>query len=374
MSRESVSGPRYTDLVKGLPNTVPFVGPEAQERALGTAFRSRIGANESVFGPSPRVISAMERAVRDTWMYGDPENHELKQALAEYHGVPFANIVVGEGIDGLLGYLVRMLVSEGSPVVTSRGAYPTFNYHVCGFGGRLCMVPYRNDAEDPDALLDLARKEQPALIYIANPDNPMGTWHKAEVIQDMINGVPEGSLLCLDEAYVEFAPAGTAPAFDVDDPRVIRFRTFSKAYGLAGARIGYGIAQAELIQAFDKVRNHFGVNRIAQVGAVTALKDSEYLATVVAKVAEARRRVMQIVQDCGFNALPSAANFVAIDCGADGQYAKAVLQGLVSHGIFVRMPQVTPQDRCIRISVGTDQDLDALQHVLPQVVAELGSG
>jgi histidinol-phosphate aminotransferase len=360
--------PRYTALVQGLPSTVPFVGPEAQERKLGVAFRARIGANESVFGPSPRAIAAMQEATPGLWMYGDPESHDLKRALAAYHHVSAENIVVGEGIDALLGYLVRLLVSEDVPVVTSLGAYPTFNYHVSGFGGRLSTVPYKNDAEDPFGLIELAQQEQANLIYLANPDNPMGTWHGADVVREMIDSVPDGSLLCLDEAYLEFAPLDTAPPLDVSDPRVIRFRTFSKAYGMAGARIGYGIGQADLIRAFDKVRNHFGVNRVAQIGAMTALEDVRYLDEVKNKVARGRERIAEIAKMNGLTALPSATNFVSVDCGGGGQFAEKVLQGLGAGGIFVRKPQVEPQNRCIRISVGTDTDLDLLEQELPRVI------
>jgi len=124
--------PRYTDLVQSLPATVPFVGPETQERARGARFVARLGANESVFGPSPRAVAAMAEAASGAWMYGDPEGHDLRDALAEHHGVPMDHIVVGEGIDGLLGYLVRLLVAPGDAVVTSDGANPTFNYHARG--------------------------------------------------------------------------------------------------------------------------------------------------------------------------------------------------------------------------------------------------
>ena len=360
---------RYNSLIADLPATVPFVGPETQERQRGAPFQARIGANENVFGPSPKAIKAMAEAARDVWKYGDPENHDIRHALAGYHGVSAENIVVGEGIDGLLGYLARLLVGEGTPVVTSLGAYPTFNYHVMGFGGELCTVPYLNDAEDPHALIELARRKLAPLIYIANPDNPMGTWHTADTVQAMIDAVPEGSLLCLDEAYIEFAPVDTAPPLDVSNARVIRFRTFSKAYGMAGIRIGYGIAETTLAQTFNKVRNHFGVSRIAQAAALAALDDQGYLEEVQSKVTKARQRIRNIAAANGLDSLPSATNFVAVDCGADGAYAKAVLQGLIQRDVFVRMPLVAPQNRCIRISAGTDEDLDLLEETLPQVLA-----
>ncbi|MCH8169167.1 MAG: pyridoxal phosphate-dependent aminotransferase [Proteobacteria bacterium] len=359
-----------TPLVAGLPATVPFVGPEAQERDRGRPFKARIGANESVFGPSPLAVEAMRRAAPEMWMYCDPDNHDLRQALAAHHGVPGGSIVIGEGIDGLLGYTVRLFVEPGARVVTSAGAYPTFNYHVAGYGGELVTVPYRHDAEDPEALADAARASGARLVYIANPDNPMGTWHAAGRIGRLIEAMPEGCLLCLDEAYIEFAPASAAPDWDASDPRVIRFRTFSKAHGLAGLRIGYAIAAPETAAAFNRVRNHFGVSRMAQIAALAALGDAAHLASVRAAVAGARIRIGEIAAANGLACLPSATNFVAVDCGGDGDFARLVLAGLLARDIFVRMPGVAPQDRCIRIGAGRGRELDLLAAALPQALAE----
>lgn len=360
-----------TPLAASLPSTVPFVGPETQERAQGFAFSARLGANESGFGPSPAAIAAMQNAAAEAWMYGDPENHGLKAALAAHHGCRPENIVVGEGIDGLLGYLCRLTIAAGDPVVTSLGGYPTFNFHVAGFGGTLHRAPYMGNHEDPEALLALATQTRAKLLYLANPDNPMGSHHPAETLESLIDALPETTLLVLDEAYIDFAPAGTAPRIATDDPRVIRFRTFSKAHGLAGARVGYAITAPELADAFNKVRNHFGMGRIAQAGALAALQDQAYLAQTLARAAAARARLSAIARDNGFDPLPSATNFVTMDCGRGGDYARAVLAGLVARGIFVRMPGVAPHDRCIRVSLGDDAALDAFAETLPQVIAAL---
>lgn len=364
-----MTGPRYTPLCASLPATVPFVGPETQERQRGAPFVARLGANENVFGPSPRAIEAMAKAAADQWMYGDPESFDLKQALAAAHGIAPDNIVIGEGIDGLLGYLVRLLVAPGDAVVTSAGAYPTFNYHVVGFGGQLHTVPYQGDHEDPAALFAKAAEVDAKIVYLANPDNPMGTWRSGAEIVTAMEHLPAGTLLVLDEAYVEFAPEGTAAQVDIEDPRLIRMRTFSKAYGMAGARVGYALGAAPLITAFNKIRNHFGMNRAAQIGALAALEDQSYLAQTVANVAAARARIDQIAQDNGLSTLPSATNFVAMDCGQDGDFARKVLAQLVARGLFVRMPFVAPQDRCIRISAGRPQDLDHLEALLPAALA-----
>ena len=369
MNRSDHIGPRYTDLVASLPSTVPFVDPETQERARGREFIARLGANENIFGPSPKVIAALQSADTELWKYGDAISYDLKSALAAHYGIGFDNIVVGEGIDGLLGYLVRLLVGPGDPVVTSLGAYPTFNYHVAGFGGDLVTVPYRNDFEDPVALVAKAAEIGAKLIYLANPDNPMGTVHDAQTIQAAIEAVPNGTVLILDEAYIEFAPMGSAPAFDTDDPRVIRMRTFSKAYGLAGARVGYAIGHQDLIKSFNKVRNHFGVNRSAKIGALAALQDQPYLAEVVTSIAAARDRICEIAANNGLQTIVSAANFVSVDCGRDGVFAKSMVAQLMARDVFVRMPFVAPQNRCIRVSAGRPQDLDIFEAALPLAIS-----
>ena len=361
--------PRYTDLAASLPASVPFVGPEAAERLAGRPFTARLGANESLFGPSPKAITAMERAAREVWMYGDPENHDLRQALAAHHGVTPAHIVVGEGIDGLLAYLVRLMIAPGDRVVTSDGAYPTFNFHVTGFGGILHKVPYLGDHEDPEALLALAHQINPKLVYLANPDNPMGSHHPGPVIAAMVSRLPEGALLILDEAYVDLAPEGTAPEISADDPRVIRFRTFSKGYGMAGLRVGYAVAAPDLVMAFNKVRNHFGVGRIAQAGALAALQDLDWLAQVKAQIVAGRVRLNRVAHENGLRPLPSATNFVTIDCGQDGHFARRVLAEVVARGVFIRMPFVAPHDRCIRVSLGDAAALEAFAAVLPQALA-----
>ena len=360
--------PKFTPLIELLPSSVPFVGPEALERRSGAVIKARIGANESVFGPAPSVIKALQAHAHETWMYGDPENHDLKSALATHLGIGAENICVGEGIDGLFGYALRLFVEQGTPVATSLGAYPTFNFHVAGFGGRLVTTPYVEDREDPTSLLALAKTHKAGVIYFANPDNPMGTVWPAPDVQRFIDAVPDDMMLMLDEAYSEFAEASTRPALDVEHKNVLRFRTFSKAYGLAGARVGYVIGHAEVIKAFDKIRNHFGMPRLSQVAALAALKDQAWLNHVVGEVKAARERIYEIARANGLKPIASAANFVAVDCGRDGTYARKIVDGLLNQGVFVRMPGVVPLNRCIRISAGTKQHLDLLADALPRVV------
>ncbi|MEM1343730.1 MAG: pyridoxal phosphate-dependent aminotransferase [Pseudomonadota bacterium] len=361
---------RFTSLVAGLPATVPFVGPETLERQRSQPFTARLGANENGFGPSPKAVAAMREAAGMVWRYGDPTSHDLREALAEHHGVAVERIAIGEGIDGLLANTVRLFVEPGTAVVTSEGAYPTFSYHVAGFGGVLHKVPYKDDAEDAEALAEAAHRHRARLVYFANPDNPMGLAQSAETVTRLLKALPSDCLLCLDEAYIELAPEGTAPPWSLDDPRLIRFRTFSKAHGMAGLRLGYAVADPQIVQGFERIRNHFGVNRMAQTAALAALGDQAHLQAVCLAVAKSRTRLSAIAAENGLKALPSAANFVAIDCGRDGAFARTVLDALLGRGVFVRMPGVAPLDRCIRLTCGPEPEMDVFARALPQALAE----
>ncbi|MDQ2632331.1 MAG: pyridoxal phosphate-dependent aminotransferase, partial [Pseudomonadota bacterium] len=361
--------PALTPLVAALPPTVPFVGPEAQERDRGgRPFRARIGANESSFGPAPSVIAAMRAAAPDMWMYCDPDNFDLKTAIAAHHGVGYGNVVVGEGIDGLLNLVVRMMISPGTPVVTSLGAYPTFNFHVAGCGGRLVAVPYADDHESLDGLLAAVKTENAPLVYLSNPDNPMGTWWEAGDILRFIEALPETTMLVIDEAYGELGPESALTPIDVTRPNVVWMRTFSKAYGLAGIRCGYAIGEKGFIRDFEKIRNHYGVNRMALVAGEAALADQAYLAEVKAKVAAGRERIAGIARDNGLSPIPSATNFVTIDCGANGAFALKIMEALLQRDVFIRKPMVPVLDRCIRVSVGLDHELDILAEEMPRAV------
>ena len=359
-----------TDLARALPASVPFRSPEWDERERGAPFRARLGANENLFGPSPAAAEAMARAAGAAWKYGDATCHDLREALAGHLDVPPAHIGIGPGIDGLLGWLVRLTVAPGAAVVTSDGAYPTFNYHVTGFGGALHKVPYRGDAEDIAGLTDAARRTGARLVYLCNPDNPMGSHHPGPAIARTLDDLPAGTLLVLDEAYGAFAPEGTLPAIDPADPRVIRMRSFSKAYGLAGARVGYAIGPADLIAAFERVRDHFVMTRMSLAGAEAALEDRTWLSDMLRRTDAARRRIGAIARENGLTPLPSATNFVAVDCGAGGAFARHVLAAMKARGVFLRMPQAPPGDRCIRVTAGPDAALDIFAAELPAALAD----
>ncbi|MET3924832.1 pyridoxal phosphate-dependent aminotransferase [Devosia sp. 2618] len=366
-----MSRPPLSPITATLDETVPFVGPEAIARRTGVPLKARIGANESPFGPAPSVLKAMAAAASESWHYGDPENHDLRLAIANHLGVDPANVMPGEGVDAILGMAVRLFAAPSSTVVTSLGGYPTFNYHIFGYGAAMHTVPYIGDREDVDALARAARETQASMVYLANPDNPMGSWWDAASVERFIDAVPETTMIILDEAYGEFAPQGTLPALDVERENLLRMRTFSKAYGLAGARVGYVIGETRNISAFNRIRNHFGISNVAQAAGIAALADQAFLQQSLLDVRQSLAETAAIAQKHGLMPLPTATNFLAVDCGRDGPHAQAILDGLAKRGIFVRKPVVTGLNRCIRISAGTADDRALLDAALGEVLAEL---
>ena len=255
-------------------------------------------------------------------------------------------------------------------MVTSLGGYPTFNYQVAGYGGELHQIPYRDDRSDLDGLLAKVHDTGAKLVYLANPDNPMGTWHDGETVQNFVEALPQGVTLLLDEAYIEFAPLGVSCPTDSANPRLVRMRTFSKAHGMAGARIGYVVANKEHIVSYNKIRNHFAVNRIAQEGALASLEDDAFIKRVIEEVAKGREEYHRLALSLNIGSIESAANFVCFDVGA-GKRGRTLLKALEAHGVFVRMPGVVPLDRCIRVTVGTPperaQFTQVFQAILPTV-------
>jgi histidinol-phosphate aminotransferase len=330
----------------------PFVAPEELARRVGRTSLLRLGANESAFGPSPRAIAAMRDAVGLTSWYGDPESIALRSALAQRHDCAVEEIVIASGIDELMGLIVRAFCGPGDACVATRGTYPTLFYHLNAYGAKAEFAePDAGGGIVPEAIVDAVRRSGAKLVYVANPDNPSGTFADRATLAALREALPDDVLLFLDEAYADFVPRDELPP-DVIDPRTIRTRTFSKAYGMAGARIGYALASAETIAVFQKLRLHFGVNRTAQIGALAALEDDAFLRGVVAEVARGRDEYRALAVQHGLPAPPSATNFVCIGIGTREQ-AEAMVRVLLELGVFVRKPWAPPLDGYIRVTVGT---------------------
>jgi len=347
--------PRPTPQIAAVPASTPFVAPEALARSVGRDSLVRLGANESAFGPSPKAIAAMQSGLGRTSWYGDPESRDLREALALERHCSLDNIVVGSGIDDLLGLVVRTYLGPGATALATRGTYPTFAYHVIGYGGTMATVDARSDGSvDIDGMIERSQILSPAIVYLANPDNPSGTMAAAVDVERLRAALPAGTLLVLDEAYVDFIGDAGVLADGIFE-NTIRMRTFSKAHGLAGARIAYAIAAPEIIATFEKIRLHFGVNRSAQIGALAALNDRAYTTYVVGEVARGRAAYVALGQKLGVATLASSTNFVCFRLGSRAE-AEALVAALLERGIFVRKPGAPPIDDCIRVTVGTPSE------------------
>ena len=357
---------RFSSVLQSLPDTVPFVAPEELERNRGALFDARLGANESAFGISPLAEQALQHAIGIagcSW-YGDPLSFNVKKVLCERLGVSAKELCVDAGIDSLLGLTVRLFMEPGSVMVTSKGAYPTVNYHVIGVGGVIQTVPYNDNHEDPEALAVAANEHNARIVYLANPDNPMGTRVSATAIQSLIDKLPEQCVLILDEAYYEFMPEDDVLSINTTANNVIRFRTFSKAYGMAGMRIGYAFGNEALIRGYDKIRNHFGVNKLAQIAAAASLEDNDMLPKIKQAVQAGRERIYAMATDLNLPYIESFTNFVAVDFGSSERAVKML--GLLNEkGVFMRKPMQPPQDKYLRVGVGTEAEHAVLLKHLP---------
>ncbi|MEM1371378.1 MAG: aminotransferase class I/II-fold pyridoxal phosphate-dependent enzyme [Pseudomonadota bacterium] len=351
-----------SDILKR-PLNVPFVGPETLERASGKPFKARLGANESGFGPSPRAVEAMQREAYEAWKYPDPTAFDLHKDLAAHHGISLQQITIGEGIDGVIANAMQLCVAPGTPVVMSKGAYPTAHFHAVSFGAAVHAVPFLDGKEDLAGLARASRRQNARMVYLSNPNNPLGSYWTASDMKSFIEQVGDETLVLLDEAYAETAPSDAQLTLDVMPPNVLRLRTFSKAYGLAGIRIGFGIGDARVIAQFEKLRNHFALNRIGLAGARAALADQNHLAQAVANIAMARQRIVSATAEFGFTGQPSATNFVLVDCETVAT-AERLADRLMSLGVFVRRPAVRSLQHCVRISAGNAAAMDYLEEAL----------
>ena len=372
--------PPFISLVAGLDAANPFVGPEALERTTGHRFRARVGANESAFGMSPRARQAAAAALERLSWYGDPENYHLRADLAAYHGVRVDQVLVGAGIDDLLALVVRAFATSGGRTVMPLGSYATFAYHAATFGVALDTVRYGpDDHVDLAALAAQARASEAGragagggsggatVVYLANPDNPSGTWQPESAVRRFLTALPANCVVVLDEAYADYAPTAPARELLAGDARVVTMRTFSKAHGMAGARVAYAIGDARVCAGLDRLRLQFGVSRVAQEAARASLADQAFVAQVAREVAAGRNEYHELGRTLGVPTVPSATNFVCFDLGSR-ERAEAVMGALIERGVFVRKPPAPPLDRCIRLTVGNEAEREIVAAELREVL------
>jgi len=351
-----------------LPVYVPGRPIEEVARELGipAAGIIKLASNENPLGPSPAALKAMEQVLQNLHLYPDGSAFYFKKQLAEKLGIAPGHLILGNGSNEIIEFVGHGLIHAGMEVIVSQYCFAIYPIITKLFGGSLRMVPAKNHGHDLPAML-AAITEKTRVIFVANPNNPTGTLVPRENLLEFINAVPKEILIVLDEAYIEFldGPADFVPLVaSGNKPNLLLMRTFSKIFGLAGLRLGYGIGHPELISAMEKVRQPFNINSIAQAGALAALQDDEH----VRRTRENNRLGIQFFEHAfkrlELEFVPSAANFIMAKV-VDGQRVFLELQ---KRGVITRPMGGYDLPQWIRISVGTPPEnqkcLAALEAVI----------
>ena len=338
----------------------------ARELNLPAEEIIKLASNENSLGPSPMALAAMEKALRQAHLYPDGNAFYLKQKLVDKLGLAPTNLILGNGSNEIIEFVGHALMHPDVDVIVSQYCFAIYPIIARLFGADVITVPARDYGHDLPAMLN-AITPQTRVIFVANPNNPTGTLAPREHVVQMINEVPENVLLVMDEAYIEFLEE----AMDLlplirngQKPNLLLMRTFSKIYGLAGLRIGYGVAQPELIGALERVRQPFNINSLAQIGATAALDDIEHVTRTRHNNFNGMRFLEQGLHKLKLKYVPSAANFLLVKVG-NGQ---RVFEELQRQGVIVRPMAGYQLPEFIRISVGTPAEnsrcLAALEKVL----------
>lgn len=314
----------------------------------------KLASNENPLGPSRLALKAMKRALAHTHLYPDGNAFYLKQKLAAKLGLTPAHLILGNGSNEIIEFLGHALLSPEAEVIVSQYCFAVYPIVTALFGAKLVTVPAQQFGHDLDAMLG-AITPQTRLVFIANPNNPTGTVVDPERLRHFIKQVPAHVVIALDEAYIEFLeqPLDLLPELAAGHhPNLIVMRTFSKIYGLAGLRIGYGIGHPELIAALEKIRQPFNANAVAQAGALAALDDTKHVARTQRITKRGLRLYMRACRKLKLDFVPSSANFILIRVG-DGARVVAELQ---RRGVIVRPMGGYQLGEWIRISIGTAQE------------------
>ncbi|HTY87834.1 MAG TPA: histidinol-phosphate transaminase [Candidatus Acidoferrum sp.] len=338
----------------------------ARELGLDPAGIIKLASNENPLGPSRLGLAAMREAIKQVNLYPDGNAFYLKQKLAAKLGVTPANLILGNGSNEVIELVGHALLTPGAEVVVSQYCFAVYPIVTALFGAKLVVVPAQNYAHDLDAML-AAITPNTRVVFVANPNNPTGTTASREQVRRLVDAVPPHVLLALDEAYIEFLAEPLDLLPDIRNgakPNLLLMRTFSKIYGLAGTRIGYGIGHPDFIAALEKIRQPFNINQVAQAGALAALDDVKH----VEKTRKVNTRGLKLyaksIRRLGLEFIPSQANFILVRVG-DGQRVFTEMQKL---GVIVRPMGGYQLPEWVRISVGTPKEnarcLEALKTVL----------
>jgi len=358
---------RFFDIVsKPARNMGAATRPSATPAALERRSRLiRLDSNENPFGPSAHALDAMRGALGTANSYPDDDCSPLRLKLASHHGLPPEQVLVTAGSTGLLSLLCQTLLAPGLNAVTSERSFIVYSMAVQAAGGRLVEAPMRDDSFDLEAIL-AAIDSNTRIVFLANPNNPTGTMVGTDAVERFLARLPGHVVAILDEAYYEFAlhlatlrkiKYSNSLDYVRQGASVVVLRTFSKAHGLAGLRVGYGLGPAELLGYCARMRNTFSVSSVAQAAAAAALEDYLHIQRVVENNALQSRVLSQGLAELGYRVVPTAANFLYCDLGED---AAAFANRLQDEGVAVRPLGHWGAPSCIRVTIGAPEQNQAV--------------
>lgn len=365
--------------IRALVGYVPGKSPRQANRESGVAML-KLASNENPFGPSPRAVAAICAAAANVNLYPDNDATELRLELAARHGLTPEQVFLADGSLGVLDIVARTLLGPGLNCVTSERTFISYPIVTQSTGARLITAPMQRDAYDLGAIA-AAINDQTRVVILANPNNPTGTMFDADAFDAFLRQVPDHVLVVLDEAYCDFAESFAAQQgatysrsmelVRAGRPNLIVLRTFSKAHGLAGLRVGYGCGQPELLQTFARMRNAFSVSVVAEAAALAAIKDEAHIRKTVNNNMAGAAWLTEHLADLGVRVMPTNANFIYFETEED---ADDLAQRLQAEGVIVRPLGTWGSANGIRVTVGTPEQnqafLQALKNVLrPQPVS-----
>ncbi|MCM3180154.1 histidinol-phosphate transaminase [Cytobacillus horneckiae] len=345
---------------------------EEVKRQFGLNEIIKLASNENPFGCSPKATAAISQPSTFFALYPDGYATKLRQALAADLNVEPEQLIFGNGSDETIMMLSRALLTPETNTVMATPTFPQYKHNAIIEGAEVREIPLKDGEHDLNAMLK-AIDEKTAIVWLCSPNNPTGTYIPADKLREFMLLVPEDVLIVLDEAYCEYTTVNDyhdSIELVKDFPNVIALRTFSKIYGLASLRIGYGIAQRELIQAMEPVREPFNANRFAQEVAIHALNDKAFIENCRLTNQEGLAQYYQFCEEEGLSYYPSQGNFILIDFNVDGD---EVFQFLLEQGYIVRSGQALGFPTSVRVTVGSPEQNEGVIKVMKQFIQERAS-
>jgi len=343
---------------------------EELERQYNVKNPIKLASNENPLGPSPKAIEAIKNTIKYLNRYPDGSGFYLKEAIANKYRISMDQVVLGNGSDELIDLLIRLFIEPSTQCITSHPSFLVYKKRVQSVGGENIIIPLKNFHHDLTAI-SKAVNDNTRLIFLDNPNNPTGSTVSIQDFNHFLNDLPQDILVVLDEAYMEFCRDKNTPRgieYLGKDSRVITLRTFSKAYGLAGLRLGYGIMHSNLASYIERIRQPFNVNTLAQKAAIAALNDTDHLQKTLSITWEGITYLSEKLKKLGCKVYPTNTNFLLVDIYLDAQL---VYEEMLKKGVIIRSMASYGFNNFIRVTIGTDKENERFINSFKEIITKL---